>query len=83
MLVHELIERLEDMDLDALVVMTADGEGNNHSPLDYLWEGGYRAETTYSGEVGLWRLTDDHVIKGYTEEDVIKDQKAVILCPTN
>ena len=82
MTVAELIEQLQAVSPDAIVVMPADAEGNSYSPLDSFWAGGYRAETEWSGEAGLWELSDADRDAGYGEEDVIRDQKAIILHPT-
>ena len=84
MKVSELIEQLKQVDPDREVVMASDAEGNSHSPLYSLWEGRYRAETTWNGEVGMESLTDEDCERGYTDEDVMDDGvPAVILCPTN
>ena len=84
MKVRELIEQLQKIDPDREVIMAGDAEGNNYSPLYSLWEGAYRADTTWSGEVGFESLTDEDREAGYSEEDVIEDGvPAVILCPVN
>lgn len=84
MTVKELREHLTRYDDGDLVIMSKDAEGNSHSPLSDMWDGMYRAETTWYGEVGLRRLTPDYVAMGYGEEDVLTDgQKACILTPIN
>ena len=84
MKVKELIEQLQECAPDAEVVMAKDGEGNNYSPLAGYWEGMYRAESTWHGDVGLAELDEELREAGYSEEDVIEDGvPAVILSPTN
>ena len=84
MTVEELIAELTKEDPASVVVMAKDGEGNSYSPLSDFWSGVYRAESTYSGEVGFGKLTPELKKAGYSEEDIIKDgEPAVVLCPTN
>lgn len=73
MTVKELIERLQQEDPERLVVIQKDAEGNAPSPLEGWWPGAYRAETTWSGEAGLDKLTAQDRKEGYSEEDVIED----------
>lgn len=82
--VGKLIELLKKEDKDRLVVMSSDGEGNNYSPFSDLSTGAYEADSTWSGEVGLQKLTDVHKAEGYTAEDVmIEGVPALILWPAN
>jgi len=84
MKVAELIEQLKKEDPASVVVMAKDSEGNSYSPLSDFWNGVYRAETTWSGEVGYDKLTPELEKAGYSEEDIIEDgESAIILCPTN
>lgn len=84
MTVRELIEDLQKEDPEALVVMARDAEGNGYSPLHSFWIGAYRAESTWSGEVGLLELTETDIDAGYGEEDVIEDgEKAIVMSPVN
>lgn len=84
MTVAELIAELQKLPADALVIIQKDAEGNAHSPLAGLWDGAYVAHTTWSGEMGLWELTDEDREQGYTEEDVVDDGvRAVALYPVN
>lgn len=84
MKVKDLIKRLQKCDPNRVVIMAKDSEGNSYSPLADFWEGSYRAETTWYGEVGLEKLTEADRKAGYTDEDVMEDGKpALILCPTN
>lgn len=83
MTVGELIRQLQQVDQERLVVMASDAEGNGHSPLDGFWEGSYRAHNTYAGSVGLERLTAADRRCGYTKDDVVKGEPAIILKPVN
>lgn len=84
MKVRDLIAALRQCDEDSIVVMASDSEGNSYSPLAGVSTAKYRAETTWSGEVGLAELTDADREQGYSEEDVIEDGEfAVVLEPTN
>lgn len=82
MTVSELIEELQQIeDKSRTVVMAKDAEGNGYSPLSSFWVGAYRAETTWYGDVGFESV--EQLEDGYTEEDVIDGEPAVILCPVN
>jgi len=83
MTVGELLQQLENEDPESLVVMAKDSEGNSYSPLSSFWTGAYKADSTWSGEVGFSELTPELEEAGYDEEDIIEGVKAVILCPTN
>ncbi len=83
MTVQELIAELQQMDPERLIVMAKDAEGNGYSPLSSMWEGGYAAESTYSGEAGLEELTEEDKKDGYVQEDVVDGVPALVLCPTN
>lgn len=83
MKVKDLIKELKKVDPERLVIMARDGEGNSYTPLAGFWEGKYRPESTYSGEVGMERLTELDKKHGYTQEDVMRGgKKAIILKPT-
>ena len=83
MTVRELIELLQNENQDRIVIMAKDAEGNGYSPLRSAWTGSYRAESPYSGEVGLEQLTAQDKLSGYTEEDVIDGEAALIFSPVN
>jgi len=84
MKVSDLIEMLHRHDPDREVILQKDAEGNDYSPLEELWIGAYRPETTWSGEAGLDELTDQDISDGYSKDDVIEDgQKALFLVPVN
>lgn len=88
MTVKELIIALLDCNMDDLVIMSKDAEGNSYSPLadlDSNWA--YEPTTTWYGEVGLRRLTPEMLDRGFTEEDYYmateKMTPCVILGPVN
>lgn len=87
MTVRELIEKLEAIGKDdRIVVMSKDGEGNGFSPLDHVESQNcaYKADSTWSGTVGLEYLTHEMVAQRYGDGDVIEDgQRAVCLWPVN
>lgn len=84
MTVKELIDQLSECDPNRLVVIAKDSGGNGYSPLWKFWEGAYRADTTYSGEMGLEKLTPEDENDGYSEEDVIRDGvPAIVLKAVN
>ena len=83
--VKELREALAGLPDDMIVIVQKDSEGNGYSPLSGVdgVNNAYRAETTWSGEVGLIRLTPDDVVAGYGEEDVLEGEPCCVLYPTN
>jgi hypothetical protein len=84
MTVADLIKELQKHDPKRLVVMSKDSEGNGYSPLSSVETAAYRADTTWSGEIGLERLTPGLRKMGYSEEDVIQDGvPALVLGPVN
>jgi len=83
MKVSELIEKLKKIDGNRIVIIQKDAEGNGYSPLSNLWEGSYKAETTWWGEVGLEKLTKKDIKQGYGKEDVLDGESALILEPVN
>ena len=87
MTVRELIEELRKMDLDRVVIIQKDVEGNGYSPLeDVDDEDVYIPETTWYGERRLAKLTPELEKQGFGEEDVVEEgegQPAVFLCPVN
>lgn len=83
MKVKDLIKELKKVDPERLVIMARDGEGNSYTPLTGFWEGMYKPDSTYSGEVGLESLSEEDKRTGWTDEDVMLDgEKAIILKPT-
>lgn len=86
MTVKELRELLKDHDENRIVVMSKDAEGNDFSPLYDARTAAYRAETTWSGEIGLEPsdLDAEARAQGYSEDDVKHDGvPALVLWPTN
>ena len=80
MKVKKLIKALRDFDQDAVIILAKDPAENAHSPLCDMWFGSYSAKR---GIVGLQELTEELAAEGYTEDDVLKGKKAVILIPEN
>lgn len=84
MTVKQLIKLLQAEDPNRIVIMSSDSEGNSYSPLSSVATAAYRADTTWSGEIGLEKLTAADKKAGYTDEDVLEGGKsALILKPTN
>jgi hypothetical protein len=83
MKVKELIKQLQKENQNRIVVMYKDSEGNSYSPLSGLWTGAYKADSIYSGEVGIEQLTPRDIKNGYTAADILDGVPAVILMPTN
>lgn len=84
MKVKELKRLLEKIDDNYIVIMSKDAEGNGFSPLDELEDSRcYLADSTWSGEIGFKVLTPELKKEGYSEEDVIDGEPALILWPTN
>ncbi|MCP6727326.1 MAG: hypothetical protein KJI69_04955 [Patescibacteria group bacterium] len=83
MKVKDLIKELQEVDPERMLIMSSDAEGNSHSPLYSISEGAYLADSTYSGEYGLEKLTNEDIEYGYTIEDLIDGEKAICLHPTN
>ena len=81
--VGKLIELLKQHDPERIVVMAKDPEGNGYSPLCDIDTASYKAESTWCGEIGIEELTPELRKRGYSEEDVIGGQKALVLWPTN
>ena len=78
MTVKELISRLQEMNPDDIVVLSADSEGNRYSELSGLSD-----EYNYSdNEIGLRALSGEDELLGYTEEDVMEGRSCVILWPS-
>jgi glucose dehydrogenase len=85
MKVKQLKKLLEKVDDDRIVILQNDSEGNGFSPLsdiDYK-NVVYKAESTWSGEIGLEKLTPTLIKAGYTKDDLSTGEKALILIPVN
>jgi len=85
MKVKELIKMLESENQEAIVIMSSDGEGNSFSPLaDFGNTDTYKADSTYSGEMGFSKLTPELEKEGYGEEDILEDGvPAIVFYPIN
>jgi hypothetical protein len=87
MTVKELKKLLENVDDNRIVILQKDGEGNGYSPLECIDdESNYRADSTWSGEVGYQKLTPELIKQGYSDEDILSGDGAVpalILVPVN
>lgn len=83
MKVSDLIAILQEFPGDALVVQARDAEGNGYSPVDDVTLGRYAADSTWSGEYGLYELTAELKAEGFSEEDVPDGPSAVCIHPVN
>lgn len=86
MTVRELIELLQQIEnKDRVVIMGADAEGSRHSLLYSTWEGNHKpwGDCPWYSDVGVEALTEKLQCQGYTEEDVVVGEPALILVPTN
>ena len=81
MIVSELIKELQDMDPNAIVVMSSDAEGNGYSPMSGVYEEMYLAESTYSGS--CYSEEDLQEMAVYEEEVPDDLEKCVVLTPIN
>jgi len=81
--VKELIELLSKEDQDAIVIIAKDSEGNRYSPFSAMEYSAYLADSTWSGSVGLLTLTPENIADGYSEEDLIGGEPAVVLYPVS
>ena len=60
MKVKELKKLLEEVDDNRIIILQKDGEGNGFSPLEGLDdEVAYRAECTWSGDIGYQKMTPE------------------------
>ena len=84
MTVLELINFLSKLDPNRIIVISKDGEGNSYSPLANFSTAAYKADTTWSGEIGLEELPDDLKALGYSEADLVTNgTPCVVLWPAN
>lgn len=49
--VKDLILELMDYDMDRIVILSKDAEGNSFSPMADISDENYKADSTYSGEL--------------------------------
>lgn len=87
MTVRELRRLLENQDPSALVVLSADAEGNHMSPCGGIEAATYVGRSPWSGECYLPELTPELEAQGYTAEDVRTvesgAENALVLYPMN
>ena len=77
MTVKQLIELLQKENPDRVVILSKDSEGNGFSELENV-----NSNYNYNdGEIGLGTLTPELEKQGYTEEDILDGQPAVVLWP--
>lgn len=82
MKVSELISKLEAADPNATVVLSKDEEGNGFGPLQEVEiENSTCVDQGYEIQIGLHHLTPELEKAGYTDEDVLKGDGAVVLWP--
>jgi len=82
--IYKEIELLKNVDDNRLVIMAKDEEGNGFSPLYELDdESTYEADSDYSGEIGIEKLTPELKKRGFSEEDMNDGVPALVLWPTN
>jgi hypothetical protein len=74
----ELIKLLNDIEGDPIIVLSRDAEGNGFNKLSDIELSSYDHSTR---EIGLIELTDDLRKEGYSEEDVLEGERAVVLWP--
>lgn len=83
MTVGELRELLKNVDDNRIVILASDSEGNYFSPLADVSDGMcYLQTTTWSGDIGLETLTESDIDAGYTEDDLVAGDAALVLYPT-
>jgi hypothetical protein len=75
---NELIKRLEQIEGNPIIVLSRNAEGNGFNELSDIELSSYDHSTR---EIGLIELTDELREEGYSEEDVLEGEKAIILWP--
>lgn len=84
MKVKELKKLLESVDENRIVILQKDAEGNGYSPLSGVDDNcKYNPDSTWSGEVGIEKLTPELKKKGFSTEDIGRGKKALVLFPIN
>jgi hypothetical protein len=79
MKVKKLIKLLQKFDPDSIVIMQGDPEGNGYAPLsDAEGNGSWNKKDR---EYGYATLTKELEERGYSEEDCIAGEPAVVLWP--
>ena len=86
MKVSELIEQLQNEDGNRIVVLSSDGEGNNHSPVSGLETASYVALSTYHGDIYPEEITPEMRERGWDDGDLhhgLSGVAALIITPIN
>ncbi len=85
MTVQQLIDRLNGIeDKTRIVILQKDAEGNGFSPLADMDDNcTYAAKSTWHGDVGIERLTDELRRRGFDDEDVKGGVLCLVLAPVN
>lgn len=75
----KLVKMIQDADPSGkrTVYLQHDPEGNGYSPANAMW----RAAVNSHGDVGLDELTASDRKRGFTEGDVVKGKKIVVIVP--
>lgn len=82
--VRDLITELSQHDLDRVVVLQKDAEGNEFSPFSTAYSGAYVSERSWNGEMHFEELDDYLRELGFTEDDIRDDGvPALALVPRN
>lgn len=76
MTVQELIELLQKFDPNKIVISQRDAAGNSYSPMAGAWAGAYDHT---SQKCGYTAITDDLASRGFTDEDIVAGDPAVVL----
>jgi len=80
MRVYELIDLLKNFDPNALVIMQRDSEGNGYAPLNGAEDNGSWDKT--EREYGYTTLTPELEASGYSQEDCVDGEPAIVLYPS-
>lgn len=76
MKIKDLKKALEGIDEETLVVLSRDEEGNGYGVLSVVNQNTYK-----DGEIGFAKLTPELEKQGYTEEDLLEGELAVVFYP--
>lgn len=79
--VKELIEQLSRLDPEAVVIMQRDPEGNRYAPCSGAEGSG--AWDQYQCAYGYAELTEELREQGYSEQDTIRGQPAIVIYPSH
>lgn len=73
MTVKELIDILSTADPNAVIVVSSDEEGNSYRYAHNIDATDLNCEGSWEVEIGLRKLTQEYIDRGYTDEDVLED----------